>query len=346
MRTRGPPRSGIGLRCPKRAGCLGAGPWTTAFLRSWFAKPVRPRVITLGNQKGGSGKSTVAMHLMVGLMSCGYRVGSLDLDGDQATLSHFMENRQRHAKSSAFPIDLPTHVRIDNSLETSVAAAEEEETEQLQKALETLIDHDYVVIDTPGNDTFLSRMGHILADCLITPMNDSFLDLDVLVRFDAEAKRIIGPSGYSIAVMDRWGLRMLVTGHPLDWIVIRNRLAHLENRNNRQVESLLEKLSPRLGFRLCGGMGERVAYRELFPKGLTLLDPFKQSLASGSAKSRAGARNEVWDLLEMIGLVDDNRARRSWRAKQGLVLDIGGRIRAAERLVTKLAPLAVRGKVR
>ncbi len=319
---------------------------TTAFLRSWFAKPIRPRVITLGNQKGGSGKTTVAMHLMVGLMSCGYRVGSLDLDGDQATLSHFVENRVRHAKGSAFPLDMPTHWRIDSSLESAVADAEEEETAHLQMALDGLLDHDYIVIDTPGNDTFLSRIGHILADCLITPMNDSFLDLDVLVRFDAEAKRIIGPSGYSVAVMDRWGLRMLVTGHPLDWIVVRNRLAHLDNRNHKQVETLLDKLAPRLGFRLAQGFGERVAYRELFPRGLTLLDPFDEAVAPGSARSRASARAEVWEMLGLIGLDDDRQAERSWKNSQGLIFGTGGRVPSGEGLIARGAPMVARTTIR
>ncbi len=293
---------------------------TTAFLRRWLAKPVRPRVITLGNQKGGSGKTTTGMHLMVGLMSCGYKVGSLDLDGDQATLSHFMENRKRQSKTSSFPLDMPRHRRIDNSLEASVAQAEEDETERLDEALTELQDCDYVIVDTPGHDTFLSRMGHILADCLITPMNDSFLDLDVLVRLDGEGRKVVGPSSYSVAVLDRWGLRMLVTGKPLDWLVIRNRLAHLDNRNNRQVEQLLEQLAPRLGFRLAHGFGERVIFRELFPKGLTLLDPFDDSVAKGSSSSRAAARDEVWALMNAIGLKETAQAESHWKTKLGLPL--------------------------
>lgn len=293
---------------------------TTTFLRKWFGRPVRPRIVTLGNQKGGSGKSTTGMHLMVGLMSCGYKVGCLDLDGDQATLSHFMENRKRQSRISRFPLDMPAYRRIDNSLEASVASSEEDETQRLDAALTDLQDCDYVVIDTPGHDSFLSRMGHILADCLITPMNDSFLDLDVLVRLDAEGCKITGPSSYSVAVLDRWGLRMLVTGKPLDWLVIRNRLAHLDNRNNRQIEKLLQQLAPRLGFRVAHGFGERVIYRELFPKGLTLLDPFDDKTAKGAASSRAAARDEVWALMNAIGLKEVGQAELSWKQKIGLPL--------------------------
>jgi hypothetical protein len=139
---------------------------STTFLREWFAKPVRPRIITFGNQKGGSGKTTSAMNVMIGLMSCGYSVGSIDLDGDQATFTHFIENRRRQSESSAVPLDMPTHRMIENSLEATVAEAEEDETARLAAALKSLGDLDYIVIDTPGNDTYLARLGHILADTL------------------------------------------------------------------------------------------------------------------------------------------------------------------------------------
>ena len=293
---------------------------TTTFLRKWFSRPVRPRIVTLGNQKGGSGKTTTGMHLMVGLMNCGYKVGCLDLDGDQATLSHFMENRKRQSRALAIPLDMPAYRRIDNSLEASVASSEEDETQRLDQALTDLQGCDYVVIDTPGHDSFLSRMGHILAEHLITPMNDSFLDLDVLVRLDTEGRKIIGPSSYSVAVLDRWGLRMLVTGKPLDWLVIRNRLAHLDNRNNRQIEKVLHQLAPRLGFRMAHGFGERVIYRELFPKGLTLLDPVDEKIAKGASSSRAAARDEVWALMNAIGLKEGTQAEFTWKQKAGLPL--------------------------
>jgi chromosome partitioning protein len=122
---------------------------STTFLREWFAKPIRPRIITFGNQKGGSGKTTSAMNVMIGLMSCGYSVGSIDLDGDQATFTHFIENRRRQSESSAVPLDMPTHRIVENSLEATVAEAEEDETARLAAALKSLGDLDYIVIDTP-----------------------------------------------------------------------------------------------------------------------------------------------------------------------------------------------------
>ena len=292
----------------------------TAFLRNWFAKPIRPRVITFGNQKGGSGKTTSVMNVMIGLMSSGYSVGSIDLDGDQATFTHFTENRRRQRANFPFPLDMPEHRLIENSLEPTVADAEEDEAQQLALALEDLKDRDYIVIDTPGNDTYLSRLGHVLADTLITPMNDSFLDLDVLVRLDVDGRRIIGPSSYAVQVLDRWGLRVLITGKAFDWIVIRNRLAHLGTKNSDLMHNLLNQLAPRLGFRTAQGFSERVIFRELFPKGLTLLDPQPVDLRGGQAKSRAAARDEVWDLLSEIGMNEIPQARANWDEKLALQL--------------------------
>ena len=275
---------------------------TPEFLQAWFRKPVRPRVVVLGNQKGGSGKSTTAIHLVFGLMNCGYAVGSVDLDGDQATLTHFMENRKRHMASGERMLSMPEHRLVEPSQETSRADAEEDEAGRVAEAFEELLDQDYIVVDTPGSDSFASRLGHVLADMLITPLNDSFLDLDVLVRVDPDGKTITGPSSYSLAVLDRWGLRMLVGGRPLDWVVMRNRVSHLHTRNQRQLDDILTQLAPSLGYRLAPGFGDRVIYRELFVRGMTVLDlPARGRWRMGN-KSHAAARDELWALLKSIGL--------------------------------------------
>ena len=275
---------------------------STDFLKRWFEQPVRPRVIVIGNQKGGSGKTTTAMHMMIGLMNCNYAVGSIDLDADQATLTHFVENRKRFAATSGAILAVPDHRLIALSPKTSLAEAEQDEAERLAAALEEMLDRDYIIIDTPGTDNFLSRMGHVLADTLVTPLNDSFLDLDVLVRIDPDGRTITGPSGYAVAVLDRWGLRMMVGGRPLDWIVTRNRLAHLYSRNHRDLNALLHRLAPLLGFRLAPGFGERVIFREQIVQGLTVLDQPETLKWRFPNSSHAAARKEVWALLESIGL--------------------------------------------
>jgi chromosome partitioning protein len=284
---------------------LGEALMTPDFLQAWFRKPVRPRVIVLGNQKGGSGKSTTAIHLISGLMNWGYAVGSIDLDGDQATLSHFIENRRRQVADGEGMLAMPEHRLVETSQKTNLAAAEEDEAARVAEAFEAQLDRDYIVVDTPGSDTFISRLGHVLADILVTPLNDSFLDLDVLVRIDTDGRTITGPSSYSLAVLDRWGLRMLVGGRPLDWVVMRNRLSHVHTRNHRQLDSVLTQLAPSLGYRLAAGFGDRVIYRELFAQGMTVLDlPARRRWRLGN-KSHAAARSELWALLNSIGLSEE-----------------------------------------
>src|SRR3546814_6757451 len=52
-----------------------------------------PYVIVVGSEKGGTGKSTTAIHLTVGLMKLGFRVGTIDLDARQGTFTAFWRNR-------------------------------------------------------------------------------------------------------------------------------------------------------------------------------------------------------------------------------------------------------------
>ena len=161
---------------------------------------------------------------------------------------------------------------------------------------------DFIVIDTPGSDNSLSRLGHARADTLITPLNDSFLDLDLLARIDREGKRVIGPSLYSEMAWEQKKRRAMADGGSIDWIVMRNRLGHTEARNKRDIGLLLEALSKRIGFRLAPGFSERVIFRELFPRGLTLLDLKEAGIGISLTMSHVAARQEVRELLAVIGL--------------------------------------------
>ena len=262
----------------------------------------RPHIIVFGNEKGGSGKSTTAMHLVVALMKRGYRIGAIDLDARQATLSRYIENRRRYAEISGQPLDLPEHRRIEKSWAEARTEARTEERRALDRAFEGLAGMDYIVIDTPGSDSFLSRAGHACADTLITPLNDSFLDLDLLARIDVEARQVLSPSLYSSMVWEQRQQRAKAGLTPIDWIVMRNRLTHIDARNKREIGRLLEKLSKRVHFRLAPGFGERVIFRELFPKGLTLLDLRDESPDFRLSMSHVAARQEVRALLQAIGL--------------------------------------------
>ncbi len=260
------------------------------------------RVIVLGNEKGGSGKSTTAMHIVVALLGRGFSVGVIDLDARQGTLSRYVENREAYVRRNGLNLPLPKLHKVMRSKLPVRSDGEMQETAALEAAVGELSDCDYLVIDTPGSDNFLSRLGHTLADVLITPMNDSFVDLDMLGRIDPEAREILGPSTYSQMVWEQRQKRARQGGRPIDWIVMRNRLAHLDARNKRQIEHLLAKLSRRVQFRLAPGFGERVIFRELFPQGLTLLD--LRETGPSLTLSHVAARQEVRELLRAIGLPD------------------------------------------
>jgi len=266
--------------------------------------PPKPkqRVLVLGNEKGGSGKSTTALHITIYLLRRGYAVGSLDLDARQGTLSRYLENREAFMAAKGVRLPMPTHFRIYQSEADRRSEAQAEERERIDIALNNLADKDYIVIDTPGSDSHLSRLGHQQADLLITPLNDSFIDLDLLARVDSQGKEIQGPSVYSQMVWEQRQARARQGGRPIDWIVMRNRMSQLDARNKRDVGRLLDRLAKRIGFRIAPGFAERVIFRELFVKGLTLLD-LKES-RTDLTMSHVAARDEVRALIEVMGLED------------------------------------------
>lgn len=260
----------------------------------------RAHIIVLGNEKGGSGKSTTAMHVAIGLLRLGYRVGSIDLDARQGTFSHYMANRFEYSTHHKLSLPIPLHFPIERSKASTVVEQEEQDRDFLNMALEELnAQADFIVIDTPGSDTFLGQLAHSYADILITPMNDSFVDLDVLVRINPETKEIKSPSVYTHMVLEQKEIRKMRDGGTIDWIVMRNRLSSLDARNKREVGELLQSISEKFGFRLAPGFGERVIFRELFLKGMTLLD-LKEDPHHQMTISAVSARQEIRELLRCI----------------------------------------------
>ena len=257
-------------------------------------------IIVFGNEKGGSGKSTAAMHTAIALLRLGYKVGSIDLDARQGTFTRYLKKRFDFITSSKDHLPSPSHMAIPRSEADFVTEQRSEETDFLTMALAELgSTHHFIVIDTPGTDSFLSRLAHSYADTLITPMNDSFIDLDLLADIDTDTMEILRPSIYTKMVHDQRKQRLLRDGGEIDWIVMRNRLSHLNAKNKRTVGNLLEKISEIYGFRLAPGFGERVIFRELFLKGLTLLD-LKENQDHPLTISQISARQEVRKLVVEI----------------------------------------------
>ncbi|MFV1850261.1 MAG: division plane positioning ATPase MipZ [Thalassospira sp.] len=262
----------------------------------------RAHVIVIGNEKGGSGKSTTAMHLIVSLMKMGFRVGSLDIDARQGTLTRYVENRNAFNEKKRLSLPVPDHRPIYRSELSDGNEAKLDERERFTTALgEMVLNCNFVVMDCPGSDNYLSRLAHACADTLITPINDSFIDLDMLARIDPDSLEIKGPSIYAEMVWDARKRRAAIDGGTIDWIVMRNRLSHLDARNKRDIAEIVEKLGDRIRFRAAPGFGERVIYRELFLKGLTLLDLREKGVGIPMSMSHMAARQEVRSLLEVIG---------------------------------------------
>ncbi len=263
------------------------------------------RIIVVGNEKGGSGKSTTAMHMIAALLNNGYRVAALDLDARQATLSHYLANRKNFTERKGVHLPMPAFDAILPSTNADRVAAKAEDEARVAEAVNRLTaQNDFLVIDTPGSDSFLGRIGHSYADVLITPLNDSFVDLDILAAVNPETYEVARPGQYAQIVFESKMIRAKRVGmnRTFDWIVMRNRLGQLDSKNQQAMEKAVTALARRIGFRTAPGFSERVIFRELFLDGLTLLDLRKAKTGVRMSMSHVAARQEVRNLLQIIGL--------------------------------------------
>jgi chromosome partitioning protein len=273
------------------------------------------RVIVVGNEKGGSGKSTVAMHIAIALTKSGQAAATIDLDTRQKSFTRYVDNRRAWARQATRKLDIPEHFCFGN---LNYPSADEEAAgcKALEDTVDTLADrYGVVVIDTPGQDSYLARHAHSLADILVTPLNDSFVDLDVLGTVDPATLRVTGVSHYAQMVEDARGQRRVRDSGTIDWIVLRNRLSTLGSRNKRLVGEGLQELSRRLNFRHIEGLAERVIFREFYPRGLTAVDDLDEAtLNARPTMSHITARLEMLKLLAAMGL---DRAMASESVDQG-----------------------------
>ncbi len=262
---------------------------------------MQKKVIVFGNQKGGTGKSTLAMHLVVSLLMKGYKVATIDVDARQGTFSRYIENRIR-TKSENPSVLTPDHTPIFESNNDSKTVMESENLQKFSELMDSLKNYDYIVIDTPGNDNHLSRVAHSFADVIITPINESFIDLDLLVRIHDSTSKELKPSIYAEMVWNQKKERAIRDRGMIDWIVLVNRMSSIASKNRQELERVLAALSKRIGFRLAKGFKERVIFRELFLSGLTLLD--RNVLTSQMSLSHIAARQELNDLLGALNIGD------------------------------------------
>lgn len=263
--------------------------------------PRRGHIIVIGNEKGGSGKTTTAMHLVVALLRIGFRVGTIDIDARQRSFSRYIDNRRQTIAKEGTPLPLPSHIVINKSPFTTQVETEEDERDRFTRALaKLLVSTDFVIIDAPGNDTYLARLAHSYADTVITPVNDSFVDLDVLASVNGMTLEVEKPSIYAEMLWEQKLQRARRDGGSIDWVVMRNRLSNIDARNKRMVTKVMDELVKRLGFRQAPGFSERVIFRELFLLGLTVLDVLETTKAGTLSMSHLAARQEVRELLKSL----------------------------------------------
>jgi len=211
---------------------------------------------------------------------------------------------------------MPVHAAVPLSALPDRAAAEADERARFEGALEEVIGAvDFAIVDTPGSDTYLSRLAHTWADTLLTPLNEQ---LHRPRSFGARRSRhaqIVRPSIYAEAVWKQRQLRAVQGGRPVDWVVMRNRLSSLAARNKRDMGTVIEALARRIGFRTAVGLSERVIYKELFLNGLTLLDLKRGSGGPSLTLSHVAARQEVRDLVAALNLPATRCGRAIGRAR-------------------------------
>jgi chromosome partitioning protein len=248
-----------------------------------------PHCIVFANEKGGTGKSTTCVHTAVALAAQGVPVAVIDLDSRQRTVTRYLDNRAETAKRRSIDLPSPRYEVFEGS-----------ETDALDERIAVLSDEAaVVVIDTPGRDDPLARHAATRANTLVTPINDSFVDFDLIGQVDPETFKVKRLSFYAELMFETRKVRAKTDGVSIDWVVLRNRLHHMEARNQKRVGEALSDLSRRVGFRTIPGLSERVIFRELFPSGLTLLD---RGHLGELGVSHIAARQELREMIAGLAI--------------------------------------------
>jgi chromosome partitioning protein len=288
-----------------------------------IAVPGSPHVIVIGNEKGGSGKTTIAMHLAIALLKQGQRVGTIDLDSNQRALTRYIENRRIWANHRRIELELPLHRYVQRVGSANLQDNEVAELVAFEKAVSSVKDDvGFLVIDTPSTDTYLMRLAHLVADTLITPVTDSFLDIGMLASIDPLTQEVTGSGHYAELVLEARKRRRQFDQSRTDWVIVRNRA------RGRLVRPCVAELGTRLGLRDVEGCAERIVYRQLVPVGLTALDALDEATLGGRpGRSHQLAQQEVRNLISLLNLPISERgvrraaARAEWFASADLPLE-------------------------
>jgi chromosome partitioning protein len=227
----------------------------------------------------------------------------LDLDLRQQSMGHFFANRRAWLSANGAVAPMPVEHPLSADGKALALAPDAEALTRFEEAFEDLAGQaDFVLIDTPGSDTAISRAAHGRADLIVTPMNDSFVDFDMLGVVDPVTLELKRHSLYSETVWESRKARAVKDRKQIDWVVLRNRLAPTEARNRKRLEERIETLSRKVGFRIGPGLRDRVIYRELFPFGLTVADLSASIRPVAMSLQHVAARQELRALMTALGL--------------------------------------------
>jgi chromosome partitioning protein len=233
------------------------------------------KIIVIGNTKGGVGKSSVAILLSIALLYKGYKVALLDTDSKQGSSYKYINNRKNYISESSIDLPCPAFHLLSQEfdfLEINDNISETSEEKAFKKIIDGFVGFHFLIIDTPGNDCFVLRNSIKNANILISPVTESFFDISALFWkvFNEEKEEYI-PSDY---VKFIWNERKkkIVEKKNLSWVVMLNRVSNIQTSNKKITQSLVNEFSKTLGFSVIKGLYERNIFKELFEKGLTVLD--------------------------------------------------------------------------
>ena len=275
---------------------------------AWMKYPVslpKGHIIVFANEKGGVGKSTSAFHTCIALCNAGESVAALDVDLRQLTLHRALWARLESATEYGVRLPGPEQIML----------AQQNESELEEKLRMAQIRHSFIIIDVGGHDSPIARRAIFMADTIVTPVNDSFIDLDMLGRIDPRSGEFKTLGNFARLVEHLKEPGLALRPKQLDWVVMQNRSRSLGTKNERKVRDALEKIAPVAGFRLVPGLRERVTYRELFPQGLTLFD---LEVLPTLGRMQPQAREEIWAMLRALRLPSDALNRAIALPEEGL----------------------------
>lgn len=255
-------------------------------------------IIVIGNEKGGTGKSTIAMHLAVKLMMERYKIAVIDLDGRQGSLSKYVENRRNFCETHKIVLPIPLLYRFEPVEDYTQIPSDLQNLDDTIKELSSKVDA--IIIDTPGHKNYLFEAAHQYADTLITPITDSLIDLNSIAEIDVSNGQLKNSGSYAEFI---WNIKKQLASHGkpyLNWIITGNKTSATRSRNKNFIFEVLNKLGKLYGFRFCEGFKDRVIYRELFLDGITVLDMQQEALKRKMSISHLAAKLEIKNLAEFI----------------------------------------------